>query len=257
MATPTLAEESLAQHGFYVPQCEVRIAGAGLQPDVLRDISQVSYQDDLNKIDGFSLTVNNWDAATRQFKYIGAEPPDLKDSTQESQRFRLFDPCNKEVEVYFGYLGDLRLMVKGTFTTMEPNFPSAGKPTLEVRGLNALHKLRRKQYSDKWVNKRDSEIARDIGQKTDKDLGKNAKRFPMRVVVSDAALGQETPLPYVAQTSKYDIDFLLLRARRLGYIVVVREGYPKARNPDEHKKHLYFGASDGKMTGGHQPVYKL
>src|SRR5258708_27279475 len=257
MATPTLAEESLAQHGFYVPQCEVRIAGAGLPRDVLRDISQVSYQDDLNKIDGFSLTVNNWDAATRQFKYNGGEPPDLKDSTKESQRFRLFEPCNKEVEVYFGYLGDLRLMVKGTFTPMEPNVPSGGKPTLEVRGLNALHKLRRKQYSDKWVDKRDSEIARDIGLKTDKDLGKNAKRFPMRIVISTDAQGKEPPLPYVAQTNQYDIDFLLLRARRLGYIVVIREGDPKARNPDEHKTHLYFGPSDGKTPGAQEPVYKL
>src|SRR6266849_2195803 len=174
MATPTLLEESLAQHGFYVPQCEVRIAGAGLPRDVLRDVSQVSYHDNLKEIDGFSITVNNWDAGTRQFKYIGAETQaDLKGSNLESQRFRLFDPCNKEVELHFGYLGDLRLMVKGTFTTMEPNFPSGGKPTLEVRGLNALHKLRRKQYSDHWAfasGKRDSEVAREIGQKTDKDL---------------------------------------------------------------------------------------
>src|SRR6266849_561185 len=257
MATPTLLEESLAQHGFYVPQCEVRIAGAGLPRDVLRDVSQVSYQDDLTKIDGFSLTVNNWDAGTRRFKYNGAETPaDLKGSTLESQRFRLFDPCNKDVELFFGYLGDLRLMVKGTFTTMEPNFPSGGKPTLEVRGLNALHKLRRKQYSDHWKGKRDSEIARDIGQKTDKTLGKNAKRFPMRVVVSNDALNQEAPLPYVAQSNQYDIDFLLLRARRLGYIVAIKEGNSKARNPDERET-LYFGPSDGKTPNAQEPVYTL
>lgn len=258
MAAPTLLEESLAQHGFYVPQCEVRIAGVGLPRDVLRDVSQVTYQDDLTKIDGFSLTVNNWDAATRRFKYIGSETSaDLKTSTQESGRFRLFDPCNKEVEVHFGYLGDLRLMVKGRFTTLEPNFPSGGKPTLEVRGLNVLHKLRRKQYSDHWIDKRDSEIAKDIGQKTDKALGRNAKRFPLRVVVSDAALQKETKLPYVAQTNQYDIDFLLLRARRLGYVVAVREGDKKARNPDERETHLYFGPSDGKTPNAQDPVYRL
>jgi phage protein D len=258
MATPTLLEESLAQHGFYVPQCEVRIAGAGLPRDVLRDVSQVSYHDDLKEIDGFSITLNNWDAATRQFKYIGAETPaDLKGSTLESRPFRLFEPCNKEVDVYFGYLGDLRLMVKGTFTTMEPDFPAGGKPTLEVRGLNALHELRRKQYSDKWTGKRDSEIARDIGQKVDKDLGKNAKRFPMRIVVSDAALAQETPLPYVAQTNQYDIDFLLLRARRLGYIVVICEGDKKAPKADKRETHLYFGPSDGKTPCAQEPVYEL
>lgn len=258
MVTPTLLEESVAQHGFYVPQCEVRIAGVGLPRDVLRDVSEVSYQDDLKKIDGFSLTVNNWDPATRRYKYIGSETAaDLKSSTQESQRYRLFDPSDRDVEVRFGYLGDLHLMVKGTFTTMEPTFPSGGKPTLEVRGVNVLQKLRRKQYSDHWVDKRDSEIAKDIGQKVDRTLGHNARRFPLRVVVSDSALQSETSLPYVAQTNQYDIDFLLIRARRLGYVVAIREADASSRNPDERETHLYFGPSDGRTPNSQDPVYRL
>ena len=53
-------------------------------------------------------------------------------------------------------------MLTGTFTTMEPNFPSGGAPTLSVRGLNVLHQLRRKQYTTTWRDKRDSEIAENI-----------------------------------------------------------------------------------------------
>src|SRR5262245_36542964 len=147
MAIPSLADESRAQGGFYVPQFEIRIEGVGLPRDILRDVSQVTYRDTLKEIDGFEVTVNNWDAATRRFKYVGAESAaDLKGSSEEALRARLFDPCNKEVEVRAGYVGDLHTLVRGTFTTLEPNFPAGGAPTLAVRGLNALHKLRRKQY---------------------------------------------------------------------------------------------------------------
>src|SRR3954452_17363574 len=106
MAIPTLADESRAQHGFYVPQFEIRIEGVGLPGDVLRDVSQVTYHDNLKEIDGFELTVNNWDAGTRRFKYVGSESAaDLKGSGPDAKRARLFDPCNKEVEVRAGYLG--------------------------------------------------------------------------------------------------------------------------------------------------------
>jgi phage protein D len=258
MAIPTLADESRAQHGFYVPQFEIRIEGVGLPRDVLRDVSQVTYKDTLKEIDGFELMVNNWDATTRRFKYVGAESPaDLTGASEEAQRTRLFDPCNKEVEVRAGYLGDLRTLVRGTFTTLEPNFPAGGAPTLAVRGLNALHKLRRKQYSTTWGDKRDSEIAKNIGQLTDPKLGNKQKRFPMPIVISDEALAQEKAIPYVAQQNQYDIDFLFVRAKRLGYVVCIREGDPKARDPNRRKTHLYFGPSDGRRPGSTEPLYKL
>jgi phage protein D len=258
MAIPTLADESRTQHGFYAPQFEIRIEGVGLPRDVLRDVAQVTYKDSLKEIDGFELTVNNWDAVSRQFKYVGAESAaDLKGSSAAAQRARVFDPCNKEVEVRVGYLGDLRTLVRGTFTTLEPNFPSGGAPTLAVRGLNALHKLRRKQYSTTWSDKRDSDIAKNIGELVDPKLGNKQKRFPMPIVISDEALGQEHAVPYVAQQNQYDIDFLFVRARRLGYIVSIRQGDPKAKDPLRRKTHLYFGPSDGRQPGARDALYKL
>jgi phage protein D len=255
MPIPTLADESHVQHGFYVPQFEIRIEGVGLPRDVLRDVAQVTYHDSLNEIDGFEITVNNWDSRTRQFKYVGFETAaDLTGSDDRAQRARLFDPCNKEVELRAGYLGDLRTLLRGTFTSLEPNFPSGGAPTLAVRALNALHKLRRKQNSQTWKEDerggvRDSEVAKKIGA--------DRERFPMPIVVSDEALGKETPLPYIAQTQQYDIDFLLLRAKRLGYVVTIREGDERAKDPNRRKTHLYFGPSEGRRPGSTDPLYKL
>lgn len=254
----TLAQESARQRGFYAPQFEVKIEGVGLPRDVLRDVAQLTYRDNIKEIDGFEITVNNWEPASRRFKYVGSETAgDLRASDADGRRFRLFDPCNKEVQVWMGYAGDLRLMLRGTFTTLEPSFTPDGTSTLRVRGLNAIHQLRRKQYSTTWSDKRDSEIARNIATLVDNGLGRDHKRFPMPIVIDDNAMAREESLPYVAQQNQYDIDFLLGRALRLGYVVYIREPNPDADNPDERRQHLYFGPSDGRGPGQRDVTFRL
>jgi uncharacterized protein len=254
MPAVTVRDESISHDGFYVPQFEVRIQGIGLPQDVLRDVTQLTYHDSIKEIDGFELTVNNWDSTIQNFKYIGAE---TTDSLKKNPLHRLFEPCSKEVEVWMGYLGDLRLMLKGTLTTMEPNFPSGGAPTLNVRGLNVLHALRCKQYNTTWTvtsekpqGWRDSEIAENIATLRDP---KGRKRFPLPIVITKK---KEPPLPYVAQENQYDIDFLLARARQLGYVIYVKEGDPKGRGP-QRERHLYFGPSDSTHPALPTVTYEL
>ncbi len=256
MTVTTLDHEStLHPEGFYVPQFKVRIEGSGLKDDVVRDIVQVTYRDSITEIDGFELTVNNWDPVAAAFKYVGAETAkSLREDTPQSRLQRLFEPSRKRVEVWMGYLDDLRLMVTGHFTAMEPSFPSSGGPTLTVRGLNVLHELRCKRYTNTWPHGKrsqvqDSEIAKEIDDL--RDNGK--KRFPLSIVTEEGALRREPPLDYVAQNNQYDIDFLLSRARQRGYVVYVKE--PDDQNP---KPRLYFGRSEGGQGLGLRPVtYEL
>lgn len=248
MPETTLREESVREgvKHFYVPRFEVKIEGVGLPRDILRDVVQLTYKDDIKEIDSFELTVNNWNTQTRSFKYIGSETSDdLREENENSRRFRIFEPCRKQVEVRMGYLDDLRLMVKGTFTTMEPNFPSSGAPTLNVRGLNVLHQLRRKQYTYAWENEKPSAIAENIATLTDPAAPEGRRnRFPFPIVVSGDARRAEREVPYVTQTNQYDIDFLLMLARRYGYAVFMQEGDPSAERVAGRTKHLYFGPSD-------------
>jgi phage protein D len=241
MSVVTVAHESACQDGFYVPRFEVKIEGVGLPRDILRDVSQVTYRDSLKEIDSFELSVNNWDAETGDFKYVGAETAEmLKGNSPLALRYRIFEPGQKTVEVRMGYAGQLRLMLTGTFTTMEPNFPSGGAPVLSVRGLNVLHQLRRKQNTTTWRDKRDSEIAENIATLTDPQLKR--KRFPLPIIVDPKSKKGEKPIPYVVQKSEYDIDFLLSRARQRGYVVFVLEGDPEKKGI-ESKRRLYFGPS--------------
>ena len=66
----------------------------------------------------------------------------------------------------------------------------------------------------------------------------------MPIVINDKARRPRTRSPMWRRT-QYDIDFLLTRAKRLGYVVYICEGDPKAKNPGERTTHLYFGPSDG------------
>jgi uncharacterized protein len=259
MTTLTLAEESRALGAFYIPRFEIKIEGAGLPRDVLRDLVQLTYRDNHREIDGFELTVTNWNPATNTFKYIGSETlADLRASDPERRRFRLFEPCDKQVEVHMGYGTDLRLMVIGTFTTMEPNFPSGGAPTLTVRGLNVLHQLRRRQYTTTWGlvgennQARESLIAQRLGEMVDRD--RNEQRFPMTIEIDRAASQDEPDIEYLAQRNQYDIDFLLMLARRRGYVVFVRSVPRPGREPEAR---LYFGPSRGRVAGLRDVTYRL
>jgi phage protein D len=61
----------------------------------------------------------------------------------------------------------------------------------------------------------------------------------------------------VAQKNQYDIDFLLTRARRCGYVVYLREGNRNAPIASERETHLYFGPSDGRTPGERAVTFRL
>lgn len=236
----TMTQESLDQGNFYVPQFEVRIEGVGLPRDVLRDVQEVSYNDDINQIDGFQITVNNWDPGTRAYKYVGSETPEsLSGSSDESARQRLFDPCNKKVELWIGYPGKLQLMLTGIFTSLTPNFPSSGGPTLTVGALNILHRFRGEKHTNVWENQTASQIAAGF------KLTNPATHTQLSVVPDPGNVNREQPFPYLMQDNQYDLDFLLSLARRSGYVLLLQEEITDSRGRVVRPAQLYFGPSSG------------
>src|SRR5690242_9404274 len=114
---------------FYVPRFEIIASSTGLEPGVLRDVEQVTYNDSITEIDSFDLIVNNWDPVKRAFKYIGDEQSGLGDTPLQ----KLFNPCAGEFELRLGYGAALATIMHGATTSLEPQFPSSGAPTLTVR----------------------------------------------------------------------------------------------------------------------------
>lgn len=196
---------------FYVPYFEVKIGDKKADREVVRDIRQVTYKDNIKEIDSFEIVINNWDSDARDFKY--------SDET-------LFDP-GKKIELWMGYYGgdNLRPMISGEITSLRPNFPASGGPTLSISGLNLLHRLRVKQRSAAYTGLKDSEIAQRI-----------AARLSIDLRIDSAAKADEKTYNYLFQDNQYDIIFLMERARRIGYDLFVEED-------KKDKSRLYFGPS--------------
>ena len=240
---------------FYVPRFEIAIAasGTGLATGVVRDVLQVTYNDSTTDIDSFDITINNWDPETRDFKYVGAETSVQGDNATQ----RLFNPGAAVFELKLGYGSELLTMMRGTTTSLEPSFPASGAPTLTVRILNALHQLRSRQHRDRWPNTRVSRtqvqmsrIAQDIGNRRNE----NGCHFPLPVRISDRALRREPVLDSVTQDNQFDIDFLLIQARKLGYVVYVDQ---EPAGGDGVREVLYFGPPDDQHPGVPDVQYEL
>jgi phage protein D len=185
---------------FYVPAFEMKLQGRPQGQDVIKDVLSVTYKDNIQEFDSFDIVINNWDAATRDFKYCDA---------------KLFDP-GKEIELWMGYYGKLRMMLKGQITSLRPAFPAAGGSTLTISGLNTMYKLRTKQESHIYEKKTDSQVAKEIGTRLGLDF--------------EAQEQGEEAFNYLIQDNQYDIIFLMARARRIGYDIYVDEP-PKGGKP--------------------------
>jgi uncharacterized protein len=205
---------------FYVPHFQFNVVGGG-QALRLQDVMRVTYQDNLEDIDSFEITVGNWDDTARTFRY---EPPGP--STPHA-----IDPGTR-VELWLGYLNNQRLVMTGEITTLEPSYPESGPPTLTIRGLNRLHSLRRKQHTwspDKPM--RISEVAKLLG---DMPVSDDKPGLGLPVLIAEDYAQREPLEPFIFMNNQYDILFLLERARRLGYEVYLGLD-------ENHKEFLWFG----------------
>ncbi len=246
MPVVKLAEQASKFGEFYVPRFEVHAAGAAVPETIIRDVIQVTYKDSIKEIDSFELTVGNWDSTARRLKYIDAETKKTRPpNSPVPLRYKIFEPYACEFELKLGYGSTLTSMTRGSVTTLEPNFPASGPPTLTVRALNVLHRLRDTQRSRHWNKKSDSQIAKSIDTLIDPET---KRKLPVR------APGTEDALEYVAQDNQYDIDFLFTRARSAGYVVYV-DRETKANNQVE--QFLYFGPSNEQHPRIRDVTYEL
>jgi uncharacterized protein len=160
--------------------------------------------------------INNWDAETRQFKYSDD---------------RLFDP-GTEVELKLGYYGKpLESMMAGEITELRPAFPAGGQPTLTISGLNVLHRFRKEQRSDTYIDKTDYQIASEIARRIGADI---------------ETIGQAGPShAYLIQDNTYDIVFLMDRARANDYELTL----------DAASGKLKFGPSDRQKRSVYELIY--
>jgi Bacteriophage probable baseplate hub protein len=205
-------------YDFYVPAFELRVKGQSLDRETIRDVISVSYSDSLDKLDACQITLNNWDAEQRSFKYSDPQTAPVN-----------FDP-GASIELFMGYYdrGGLTLMLRGQIVSIEPDFPAGGQPTLQLRALNQLYKLHFKQETQVFENKTDSQIAQAVIDKIAQDQSRRRSAggqaaLNLELVMRPANRAIETPHEYIVLNNEYPIIFLMERARHNGYDMYIEE----------------------------------
>jgi phage protein D len=201
---------------FYVPAFRVLVRDQELNLPAY-DVISVTYTEPENDIDSFDLTVSNWDpgpsGAQGRFKYSDGD---------------MFTPW-QDVELYMGYYrngsDEMRRMLLGEIVTMTPSFPSGGASTLNVRGLNLLHRFRGKQRTATFTGKKDSEIAHQLVADIDKEVRQTIPGLHLQMDGDEVTrnLQSEQPIKTLEMSNEYPINFLYKRAKRIGYEMFVEE----------------------------------
>jgi uncharacterized protein len=227
-----------SHYNFYVPAFEVKIKGQSLDREVIRDVISVTYSDSLDKLDTCQITLNNWDAERREFKYL-----DQTDYTAPVN----FDPGG-QIELYMGYYdrGGLTLMLRGTITGQTPDFPAGGQPTIQISALNNLYRLHFKQEVEVFKNKTDSAIARAVLDKINDahpDLNLSLAPHPAHLI--------EFPHDYIVLNNEYPIIFLMQQARHNGYALWLDE----IKTGDRTQSFLHFEPADLRNQAAYELVW--
>lgn len=173
-----------------VPDISIRVNGREIPSATRHDLLSVIVHEDLNAASMFTIRLHNWDMVKLQYTW-----------SDDS----LFAPGN-EVEIWMGYVDQLKKIMIGEITSLEPLFLAEEIPTVIVRGMDHRHRLFRGRKTRSFTQAKDSAIAQQIAQQAG-----------LRAKVTDS----KVTLEYVLQHNQTDMEFLRHRAGRIGYEVFV------------------------------------
>ena len=179
-------------NGPLVPQIDVEINGAPVSDAVLRYVEDVVVDESVELPSMFSFSMTSSDAQQQ-------DAPWIDDA--------LFSVGNV-VEIKMGEANNLASMIIGEITALQPEFSASRLPLLRVEGYDRRHRLQRGRKTRTFLQKKDSDIATQIGSEAG-----------LSVTAKDSG----TTLDYVLQANQTDWEFLCERARLIRYEVVVQD----------------------------------
>lgn len=192
---------------YYAPDYLIEVDNQALNAETKGDVIDLKVTLSKDAIGSFSLSINNWDDHRLAFKY------------SDGEAFAL----GNQIHVKLGYAGKLVSVMRGLITSLAPQFPESGPPTLAVGCQDTLVKLKGRKPKEgeqkKYVDMCDWEIAQAIAQR-------NGLSF------SGTQEGPQHPL--VMQKNQDDAQFLLERAKRIDFDCFI------AVNPDSGNDELHF-----------------
>jgi phage protein D len=175
-----------------VPVFKIRINDADIPQELMADVLDVKVNHYIDGPDSFEFSVNILDSKKQQLKWVDHDH---------------FKPGNK-IEIRMGYVGDYKPMISGEIAALHPYYFSDEAPHLKVQGYDRLYRFRLGRKTRSFLQMKDSQIAEQVAG----DMGLTPE-------VENTEIVHE----YVLQNNLSDYDFLMERARRIRYEVLVED----------------------------------
>ena len=172
------------------PDRRILINGATIPAELNADVLGVSVCQYAEGGDRFEVLVNALNSTDQQLKWI-----DTDHAKQGNQ-----------ITIEVGYQGNLTQILVGEIAAVRVAYANDQAAQLQIQGFDRLHRLRRGRRTRAFLQVKDSQIAEQI-----------AANLQLEPQVTDSSVVHE----YVLQNNLSDIDFLMERARRIRYEVVV------------------------------------
>jgi len=141
--------------GPLVPEIDVLINGARVPAKVLECLQEVAVEDSVELPSMFTFAISSWDAVH------------LNPSWVDDDRFSV----GNVVDIRMGWGDKLSSLIIGEITALEAEFTGSALPLLNVRGYDRRHRLQRGRKTRTFLQKKDSDIAAQIGDRQQRQLG--------------------------------------------------------------------------------------
>jgi len=184
------------------PSFRLTINGRNLDGEVQEDISRITVQYEMNLPSMFSFEYNTFNETKGTWQGIDLKSFNLGDKTK----------------VYMG-MGELVSMMEGEITAIEPVFDEDYSRVV-IRGYDSLYRMRFGSRLHVYTNTTDSAIVKYL-----------SKKSGIEAVVDSPTVNY----PYLLQNHQSDYDFLMKRANRIGYEVLIEKGKLHFRESQEGK----------------------
>lgn len=175
---------------YYAPAYLIEVKDQALDTEAQGDVIDLKVTLAKETIGSFQLTINNWDDKLLAFKY------------SDGDTFSL----GNQIHVKLGYVDKLVSVMRGIVTSLAPQFPESGPPTLCVGCQDSLVKLKGRKPAEgeqkSFVNMADWEIAQAIAQRNQLQF-KGTQEGPQHELV--------------VQKNQDEAQFLIERAKRIDY----------------------------------------
>ena len=128
---------------FFAPAFRIKLDGQDAGREVIADVLELSFTDDLENVASFEFVLHDWDPVRIRPKYSSPwdETGQLLTLYDGGPPVPVFEPGAK-VSLFMGYTeeGDLPLIMEGEVVSLTPSFPASGAPTCRVRALDAFQR---------------------------------------------------------------------------------------------------------------------